>query len=158
MKPIDITGMKYERLTALYPLDGRKVVSKAWVCLCDCGNFTVVNGLDLRRKVGTSGKTYSCGCLFKERTGATHRMSETPVYAVWLSMKGRCLRKTDKYWKHYGGRGIKVCKRWMKFENFYKDMGEPNGLTLDRINNNGDYKPSNCRWATWKVQANNKKR
>lgn len=88
----------------------------------------------------------------------THGMSKTPMYKVWSAMKRRCFFSSDKGYKWYGARGIKVCERWMEFKNFYKDMGLcPKGLQLDRINTNGDYDPSNCRWTDPTTQGNNRR-
>ncbi len=87
-----------------------------------------------------------------------HGMSETKIYRAWRSMRGRCFDKTRKGYENYGGRGIKVCDRWLDFSNFYTDMGtRPKGKTLDRIDNNGDYCPENCKWSTWKEQHANKR-
>lgn len=126
-----------------------------WLCICDCGKRTSVFYGCL-----VGGKTKSCGCLASERAiyrGLKHGKSKGRIYTSWNAMKMRCLNSRNLIFKNYGGRGIKVCKRWMKFENFYKDMGErPEGMNLGRINNNGDYKPSNCRWETQKQQNGNK--
>jgi hypothetical protein len=112
------------------------------------------------------GTNYSCGCLKRERN-LRHGMRKSKFYMVWAWMKGRCLNKRKKEFIHYGGRGIKICDRWLKFENFRDDMlhwytahvvgfGEKN-TTLERINVNGNYEPDNCRWATWSEQNLNKR-
>ena len=121
---------------------------------CECGKWKVVHWSSLQ-----NGLTRSCGCLRDEKLRSRtkkHGMSQTPVHNVWTAMKQRCTNPSSPNWKNYGGRGIKVCKRWMKFENFLKDMGEPpEGMSIDRVNNDGDYEPSNCRWSTRKQQNNN---
>ncbi|HEX8838523.1 MAG TPA: hypothetical protein VF748_16390 [Candidatus Acidoferrum sp.] len=111
------------------------------------------------------GKIVSCGCFWEETVlpiahaaSTTHGMTGTPEFKTWDSMLQRCTNPNHHAWSRYGGRGIKVCKRWLHFKSFYADMGaKPNGLTLERINNDGDYKPSNCKWATMKEQAANKR-
>lgn len=129
--------------------------NKAWHCTCKCGKEIIRTTHELKRMK-------SCGCksTYKYITSQiTHGMSRKKVYHTWQQMKQRCGNKNHKLYKWYGGAGITVCKRWLKFDNFYKDMGEhPDGLSLDRINPNGNYEPSNCRWATSRIQALNKRK
>lgn len=122
-------------------------------CLCVCGNTTFADNNDIAR-----GQTTSCGCKspYRRIHGLSHKSKS---YFCWASMKARCFEPELDAFKHYGGRGITVCQRWLdSFENFHTDMGErPRGMTLDRINNDGNYEPSNCRWATTKQQSRNKR-
>lgn len=153
MKSIDLTGRKFGRLKVV---DQAETIKQKihWNCMCSCGNKKAINGHSLRK-----GLSKSCGCLQVE-SRYKHGMSNTSEFKTWASMLFRCLNKSDRKYKHYGGRGIKVCDRWLcSFSNFYKDMGaRPKNLSIDRINNEGDYEPSNCRWATYKQQNNNTRR
>jgi len=157
MKPKIFVGMVRERLTVV-SLSTRTSANGSvyWNCSCSCGGTTTVRSdsfLD-----GRPNK--SCGCYLLERniSNATHKQSRTRTYHCWSMMKQRCLNPKVKFYPHYGGRGIAVCPEWMVFENFYADMGEmPVGLSLDRIDPNGNYCKENCRWATSKEQNNNKR-
>ncbi len=129
-------------------------------CRCECGMVKVIRAGHLK-----NGATISCGCharaIASRRAtlrNPTHRMSLRPVYAVYRSMLARCSNPKNKAWHLYGGRGITVCDRWKTFEQFLADMGEPSaGMSLDRIDSNGNYEPSNCRWATMQTQQRNRR-
>lgn len=153
---------------------GRKNGRTLWKCVCDCGNESIAGYSNL-----ISGNTRSCGCLEKANLEYFQRhsyrrksagvdfsgaLNKHPLYGLWYSMLTRCYNKNSKHYNSYGGRGIKVCNRWLPenlgFEHFVNDMGErPSKMhTLDRINNDGDYCPENCRWATIAQQSNNKQK
>ena len=154
MRLKDLTGNKYGRLTVINRSNdkGRRV---KWFCACDCGGSKEIVSDQL-----ISGKTNSCGCLKKESIAAvnfSHGLCKTREYRSWAHAKARCGNPKDAKFAAYGARGISMCDRWkLSFEVFISDMGRaPAGHTLDRINVNGNYEPSNCRWATLKQQANN---
>lgn len=146
-----LIGKRFGRLLVLSFHSYDKYISK-WNCQCDCGNEKIVT-----RNALTSGNTKSCGCLKKDLQ-TVHGMWKTPEYKTWVNIKTRCYDKNTPYYKNYGGRGIKVCDRWINsFENFYTDMGKrPSSKhSIERVNNNGNYDPSNCVWGTDTEQQHN---
>jgi hypothetical protein len=158
----DITGQRFAKMEvlALDRVDQNKYGTKSfWLCRCECGVQKVVRKDHLRL-----GRVLSCGCHraqlktnLSHGEGAKHTL--TKEYRAWGDMKKRCLDSNHRGFKHYGGRGITICDRWLSsYENFLEDMGRaPEGTTIDRINVNGNYEPGNCRWATAKMQALNKR-
>lgn len=159
-KDEDILNTKYNRLKPIKRVENI-YGGKAFLCICDCGNESVVSLGDLK-----NNKTKSCGCLAKEKSSdnikkysTTHGRHGTPEYRVWRGMRTRCYYENTPQYKNYGGRGIKVCNRWKEsFENFYEDMGDKPTPKhqLDRIDNDGNYEPNNCRWVTPSENALNK--
>lgn len=167
----DLTGQKFERLTVLgiaYKKHNKSKNGKNtgltyfYKCKCDCGNETIVSARNLR-----TGNTKSCGCLGKEirrktiENGTKHNLHKTRLYRIWCQMKTRCFCVNSPSYKYYGGRGITVCYEWqIDFLNFYNwaiNNNYSDNLSIDRINVDGNYEPNNCRWATTKEQALNKR-
>lgn len=154
---IDLTGQRFGRWTVLSRAEDYRRGIPQWSCRCDCGKAGVV-----RANILKAGESKSCGCLNREmKRNYSHGLSQTRTYEAWKHMIQRCTNPHAKHFSYYGGRGITVCERWLSsFENFLADMGErPPGLTLDRYpDNDGNYEPDNCRWATWTQQAANRRK
>lgn len=158
----DLTGIYFGRLHVIGYAGKTRDGRTRWACNCQCGGTAVVAGKKLN-----NGHTQSCGCLLKEHArknaakSRTHGQTKTATYQAWRGMRDRCENPSNSSYKNYGGRGIKVCQRWLEsFENFFADMGaRPTAKhSLDRFpDQDGDYEPKNCRWATWTEQQRNKR-
>lgn len=157
-----MVGQRYTRLTVIRENGRNKHGGVLWLCECDCGNQIEVSTNSLNK-----GNTKSCGCLYRDYLNNSrpnsikHGASKSRLYTIWRDMKLRCYNKKQIGYKNYGARGIKVCNEWLydfiSFKNWAMDSGYQNGLTLDRLDNDGNYEPSNCKWSTPKEQSNHKR-
>jgi hypothetical protein len=159
----NIAGRRSGKLTVLsFAGVGGKRKGAIWLCRCDCGRTKEIAAENIKR-----GKAKSCGCAsneFRSKSLTVHGQSRTKggkpsgAWASWNAMISRCTQPSNGQYHDYGGRGISVCERWSNFENFYSDMGDrPEGMSLDRIDPNGNYGPANCRWSTPKEQTANRR-
>ena len=157
-KLIDLIGRKFGKLTVIKKVESNSLGRAMWLCKCDCGNEVIVQGTCLR-----NGNTKSCGCLRIENSKSKtvkHNLTKHRIYNIYIHIKQRCNKPKCKQYKWYGAKGIQICEEWEKdFINFYNwamANGYKENLSIDRINVNGNYEPSNCRWVDMKTQQNNR--
>ena len=157
----NLLWQKFGRLTVIESAGANSHREHLWKCKCECGNEKIINAYAL-----VSGHTKSCGCLAIDTSrilNTKHGERDSRLYRIYTNMKSRCYKENSSNYKYYGGRGIRVCEEWLGKDGAYnfckwaKSNGYSDNLTLDRIDNNAEYSPSNCRWITWKQQQNNKR-